>query len=283
MSGLEHLETKHPTQAPRLKGWHELPLWQPHVIHLTPLLPCISRLSLGKFDAAGLHSMGDLLHADGTFKTWRGEIERTLPGRLLFERLVLNLHPTCLLNPDRNKTQSLFLEYTLPDSSRLALEFKIPRKDYSSLWRPSAARPPPYKSFTISGDILLPYQHRPIPISAPCTRIFTRKDVSKGHKRLVRIAADSHDYLFVSQYCWTDGADLFHYHTASLRLIQSPSIPPLTVGSLNGKTSSTSLWTREDSGVRPGTPPVAVQLLSLASHLYNSSDSTLAFSGAAPF
>lgn len=100
------------------ESWNDIPLWQPHVIHRSLALPRISGNSLGKFADARLNSMKDMFHQDGSIKSWHGEVERDLPGycRRLFEKLAANLQPTCLLNPDRRKLKSLFLEYTLPDS-----------------------------------------------------------------------------------------------------------------------------------------------------------------------
>lgn len=117
------------------EGWDEIPLWQPHVIRRSSALPQISGLFLEKFADAGLHSMQDMFHQDGSIKNWRGEMEWVLPGfcRLLFEKLARNLRPTCSLNPDRHKIKSLFLEYTLPDSSCVACGYRIPRREHSRL------------------------------------------------------------------------------------------------------------------------------------------------------
>lgn len=130
------------------EGWNDLPLWQPHIIHHAQVLPRIPGISLGKFAAAGLQSMGDMMHPDGSFETWHGEVDRILPGycRQLFEKLANILHSECLLNHERCKLKSLFLEYTLQNSHCVVLEFHLPREEHSRRWRPNAAAPRPYKS-----------------------------------------------------------------------------------------------------------------------------------------
>lgn len=164
--------------SPRLpdnqEGWDKIPLWQPHVIHRSATLPHISGLSLSKFADAGLHEMQDMFHPDGSIKSWHGEVEGILPGycRSLFVKLATNLHPICLLNLDRHKTKSLFLEYSLPVLRCVACEYCLPRREHSCHWRP-AAHHTPHKSFHILNGVLVPTQLRGPVSPTSINRIFT--------------------------------------------------------------------------------------------------------------
>lgn len=92
------------------QGWQDLPLWHPHVNHISPQLPNISRRAQIRFARTGFLSMGDVAANGGGPLPWIGGPNLVLPHiyRRAYDKLIQNLQPHHRLSPDRYRICSFF-------------------------------------------------------------------------------------------------------------------------------------------------------------------------------
>lgn len=189
-----------------LEEWGSLPLWNPHLAHLTPGVVRCKTQAQHRLREEGVLTQSDISSPRGELLSWpevATNVEDSV-GKREFTTLVSNLHAVPHF-PDSQILQPVFFEasHVILDIVAAVWQFLVPESAASSSWQNIVQNFAPTHEFTVCAGHLVPKHGVPSapPISAH--RILTRSPTSKANSR-THWGRWTPDRAFLQQHGWQD-------------------------------------------------------------------------------
>lgn len=247
-SSLKHLLVRIPPR--NLEEWGSLPIWSPHLAHITPKLVRCKTQAQHRLRTEGLLTINDISSHRGELLAWPEVAHNVLDtaGHRAFDTLISNLHAAPQF-PASLKHQSIFFEAdrTNPDSVACVWQFSVPESEASSSWHNIVPRFAPIREFSVCAGNLRARLGMPSAIPIFAHRILVRSPTKKAQS-LVHWGRGGSDCGFLSQHGWQDGTALLDTSTTQLsslqaRLRQTPHTASLKWETDLGQPIPENLWT----------------------------------------
>lgn len=200
--------------------WRELPLWRPHVHHISESRVKCTTQAQQRLYQAGILTNGDISTEEGHFKLWEDlpvDIEDTA-GRRAYEALVANIRPPAPFDPQPGPHRVYYGEEMSAIQGKIWL-FDVQQHSVSSSWPNTREAALPISTFQSSRGNIKKIARDCPQQSALLHRVLVRHSQRKGNKRS-HFGLWSTERNVLLQSKWSDGSPLLDTTTAQLRTLQ---------------------------------------------------------------
>lgn len=205
--------------------WEDLPLWRPHIHHLSePKVKCTSQAQQ-RLQASGLLSVRGITDPDGRFKAWEALMinHEDLMGRRAYNAFLANIAPLILWDPQPppqpGPHQVFFGEASSEADGRIWL-YDVPQHNISSRWNSIRNVSLPVSTFRCQNGFMKKITRCCPTQNADLTRVLVRHHKGmKVQKTYFRFWSPENNIL--SQYLWSDRTALLDTTTSQLRVLQA--------------------------------------------------------------
>jgi hypothetical protein len=153
----------HRRKPANLTEWGELPLWSPHLAHISPNQASCKTRAERLLREHGAHRVNDIATADGTHIAWHDSTFVNLPvsNKKAYKQLHCNIAPTPTIVAERSKVP-IFLE-----GQGKVWEYGISR-DRVSTWSTVIRTATPTRTYSIASNVLALIDSNRVPAQTSC-------------------------------------------------------------------------------------------------------------------